>query len=186
MRPGFDAWVGKIPWKRQWLPTLVFLLGEFHELRNLAGYNPWGCKESDTTEQLTLSFSYSLPGLQLMFKEHLLNNERARIWESGFGEFRKLLNLAYYISVSSVQLKNYTFSTLLSPPHTQSPNVWELLLYKPQCTYETPAFQKTLVRACVGKIPWRSEGRPTPVFLPRKSHGQRSLAGYTVHKSKLS
>jgi len=106
--------------------------------------------------------------------------------QTGFGEFRKLLHLAYYMSVSSVQLKNYTFSTLLSPPHTQSPKVWELLLYKPQCTYESPAFQKTLVRACVGKIPWRSEGRPTPVFLPRKSHGQRSLAGYTVHKSKLS
>ena len=34
---------------------------------------------------------------------------------------------------------------------------------------------------CVGKIPWRRKWQPTPVFLPGKSHGERSLAGYTVH-----
>ena len=44
--------VGKIPWRREWLPTPVFLRGEFHGQRSLAGYSPWGCKESDTTEQL--------------------------------------------------------------------------------------------------------------------------------------
>ena len=32
-----------------------------------------------------------------------------------------------------------------------------------------------------GKIPWRSEWQPTPVFLPRESHGQSSLGGYIVH-----
>ena len=42
---GFDAWVGKIPWRRERLPTPVFWPGEFHEL-----YSPWGHKESDTTE----------------------------------------------------------------------------------------------------------------------------------------
>ena len=42
--------VGKIPWRRAWQPTPVFLPAEFHRQRNLAGYNPWGCKESDTTE----------------------------------------------------------------------------------------------------------------------------------------
>ena len=49
-RPGFNPWIGKIPWKREWLPTPLFLPGEFHGQRNLAGYSPWGCKESDTTE----------------------------------------------------------------------------------------------------------------------------------------
>ena len=47
-QPGFDPWVGKIPWRREWLPTPVFLLGEFH------GHNPWHHKESDMTEQLSL------------------------------------------------------------------------------------------------------------------------------------
>ena len=54
-RPGFDPWVGKIPWKRKWHPTPVLLPGEFHGGRSLVGYSPWGCKESDTTERLHTS-----------------------------------------------------------------------------------------------------------------------------------
>ena len=45
-RPGFDPWVRKIPWRREWQPTPVFLLGEFHGQRSLLGYHPWGHKES--------------------------------------------------------------------------------------------------------------------------------------------
>ena len=41
---GFDPWVGKIPWRREWQPTPVFLPGESHGQRNLVGYSPWGCK----------------------------------------------------------------------------------------------------------------------------------------------
>ena len=50
-----DPWVRKIPSRREQLPTPVFLPGEFHGQRNLAGYSPWDHKESDMTEQLTLS-----------------------------------------------------------------------------------------------------------------------------------
>ena len=46
----FNLWVRKIPLKREWQPTLVFLPGEFHGQRSLADYNPWDCKESDMTE----------------------------------------------------------------------------------------------------------------------------------------
>ena len=49
-RRRFDAWVGSIPWRRKWQPTPVFLPGKFHGQRNLAGYSPWGCKDSDTIE----------------------------------------------------------------------------------------------------------------------------------------
>ena len=52
MRPGFSPWVEKIPWRREWLPTPLFLPEEFHGQRSLAGYSPWGPKELDTTEQL--------------------------------------------------------------------------------------------------------------------------------------
>ena len=41
---GFDPWVGKIPWRRKWQPTPVFLPGESHGQRSLAGCSPWGCK----------------------------------------------------------------------------------------------------------------------------------------------
>ena len=54
-RPGFSPQVGKIPWRRDWLPTPVFLPGEFHGQRSMAGYSPWGRKELDMTEQLTVS-----------------------------------------------------------------------------------------------------------------------------------
>ena len=59
-RPGFYPWVRKISWRRAWLPNPVFLPGGFYGQRNLAGYSPWGHKESDTTEQLTLWLSSSL------------------------------------------------------------------------------------------------------------------------------
>ena len=51
-RPGFDPWVGKIPWRRERLPTPVFWSREFHGL-----YSPRGRKELDTTEWRSLSLS---------------------------------------------------------------------------------------------------------------------------------
>ena len=47
MRPGFYFWIGKIPWRREWQPTPVFLPGEFHQ-RSLAGYCSWVCKATNT------------------------------------------------------------------------------------------------------------------------------------------
>ena len=52
-RPGFDPWVGKIPWRKERLPTPIFWPGELHGL-----YSPWGCTESDRTEGLSLSLSF--------------------------------------------------------------------------------------------------------------------------------
>ena len=46
----FNPWVGKIPWRREWQPTPVFLLGASHGQRSLAGHSPWDHKESDTAE----------------------------------------------------------------------------------------------------------------------------------------
>ena len=40
----FDPWVGKIPWRGEWLPTLVSLPGEFPGQRSLVGCSPWGHK----------------------------------------------------------------------------------------------------------------------------------------------
>ena len=51
-RPGFKPWVRKIPWRREWLPTPVFLPRETHGQRSLTGYSPCGHKELDTTERL--------------------------------------------------------------------------------------------------------------------------------------
>ena len=52
-RCGFHPCVWKIPWRKKWQPTPVFLLGEFHGQRRLVGYSPKSSKESDMTEQLS-------------------------------------------------------------------------------------------------------------------------------------
>ena len=52
-RPRFDPWFGKIPRRRKWKPIPVILLGE-HGQRSPVGYSPWGHKESNMTEPLTL------------------------------------------------------------------------------------------------------------------------------------
>ena len=54
-RPGSDPWIGKISWGWEWLPTPVFWPQQFHGQRSLAGYTPWGCKESNPAEQLSFS-----------------------------------------------------------------------------------------------------------------------------------
>ena len=43
-RLGFNPWIRKIPWRRKWQPTPVFLPGKPHEQRSLVGYSPWSCK----------------------------------------------------------------------------------------------------------------------------------------------
>ena len=62
------------PWRREWLLTPVFLPGEFHGQRSLAGYRPWGCKESDTTEQLSLHFTS-------WRKELCMLTKKTQFWE---------------------------------------------------------------------------------------------------------
>ena len=67
----FDLWIGKITWRRARLPTPVFLPGESHAQRSLAGYSPWGHTELNTTEATepvgkrgTRRVSRPCPGMQ--------------------------------------------------------------------------------------------------------------------------
>ena len=68
-RFGFDPWVRKIPWRRAWQPTPVFLPGESHGQRSLGGCSPWGRKKLDTTERLSTHAH--------MF---ILGKEQGRLW----------------------------------------------------------------------------------------------------------
>ena len=47
---GWDPWIGKIPWRKKWQLTPVFLPGESHGQRSQTDYGPWDSKESDMTE----------------------------------------------------------------------------------------------------------------------------------------
>ena len=59
----FDPLVRKIPWRRKWQPTPVFLPGKSRGL-----WSPWGCKESHTTERLHFHFHFSLWGYSIFIK----------------------------------------------------------------------------------------------------------------------
>ena len=57
---GFDPWVGKTPWRREWLPTPVFLPGEFHGQRRLVGYSSWGSQRVGH-DRMTYTYTYIPP-----------------------------------------------------------------------------------------------------------------------------
>ena len=63
--PGCDPWVQKIPWRRKWQPTLVFLPGKYHAQRILAGHSPHSCTESDTHDNVIISHYLYITYLQI-------------------------------------------------------------------------------------------------------------------------
>ena len=70
-RSGFDPWVGKILWRRDRQCTPIFFPGESHGQRSLAGYSPWGRKESDTTEWLTHAHTHMYTYTYVHIHAHL-------------------------------------------------------------------------------------------------------------------
>ena len=115
-----DPWVEKIPWRRKWQPTPVFLPGESHGQRSLDGCSPCSCEESDMTEQLTRSLSF--PKIRT-------------------NKMRPAPNK----------------STKQNIPKTKKSNFFP--------------FEVIISKS------WRRQWHPTPVLLPGKSHGWRSLGG---------
>ena len=108
-RPGFDPSVGKIPWKREWHPTPLFLPGEFHAQRRLAVHSP---QDSDTTEQLTcthththvqtLRLSFSKPALCLGYINHILHPS------FGFlGSFHNHVSSRTWVSFNSLPTESH-------------------------------------------------------------------------------
>ena len=60
-RRGFDHWVRKIPWKRKWQSTSVFLSGKSYEQRSLKGYSPWGQKSQTRLIDCTIAICENTP-----------------------------------------------------------------------------------------------------------------------------
>ena len=94
----FDSCVKKIPWKREWPPTPVFLPGEFHGLRSVAGYSPQGCKEWDTIERLTPSLYHVSNTLFFVrLSSYLHSYKKGIIWfcrwwnQERLGQFSKAI-----------------------------------------------------------------------------------------------
>ena len=71
-KPRFTCWVKKIPWRRQWLPTPVFLPGEFHGKRHLAGLSIWVIPKSDS--QIELPIWYLPMGVKFMPQTYMFTD----------------------------------------------------------------------------------------------------------------
>ena len=110
-RPGFDPWVGKIPWRREGLPTPVFLPGEFHGQRILEGYSPWNHKESDMTKQLSPLFLKQTKLIYASGPLHLLVSFPGILFSRSFA----WISLVYLISVPPSQRTFSVYPIDLSP-----------------------------------------------------------------------
>ena len=69
----FNPGMGRIPWRRKWQPTPVFLPRKSHRQRSLAGYSPWSCKESNKTEHTRMLFILILLFYVIDFSKRLVS-----------------------------------------------------------------------------------------------------------------
>ena len=116
----FSPWVRKIPWRRKWQPTPVFLPGQFHGQRSLVGYCPWDHKESDRTK----ATQYITCMWNLHMTKHMKQKETHRHrkqtcgcqgggmdWEFGISKY-KLLHIEW-INNKVLFLAQRTISNIL-------------------------------------------------------------------------
>ena len=149
-RPGFNPWVGKIPWRRERLPTPVFWPGEFHGL-----YSPWA--------SLIAPLVKNLPAMQEMWvrflrQEDPLEKEMATHSSIPAGESHGQRSLAGYIPwglKSRTQLSDFHFQFLGFPSGSD------------RRRQRQPTYFSTLA----WKIPWMEEpGRLQSMGLLRVGH----------------
>ena len=97
-RHGFGPWVGKIPWIRKWKPTPIFSPGKSHGQRSLAGYKPWGHKESDTTERTHTHLVIQSSQLTVHFfpRQHLLGFKAQDLWAPHFEPRKQVRRIMTY------------------------------------------------------------------------------------------
>ena len=79
--PDLILGLGRPPWRSEWQPTPVAVPEEFHGQRNLVGYSPWGCKELDTTEQLTHTHTRTVDNLIIIQGGCTNYNNKSSEWK---------------------------------------------------------------------------------------------------------
>ena len=148
--------------RRKWQPTPVLLPGKSYGWRSLVGYSPCGHEESYMTEWLHFHF-YEL-------EKEMTTYSSVLAWRiPGMGEPGRPLSMGSH-------RVGHDWSDLAAAA------AWSLQGFPEGSVGEESVMQRTQetrVWSRVGKIPWRRKWQPTSVFLPEKSQGQRSLAGYS-------
>ena len=136
------------------------------------GYSPWGREESDTTERLHFHFSLSCIGegngnpLQCPCLEN--PRDGGAWWAAVYG-----------VAQSRTPLKWLSSSSNLLATHS-STLAWKITWTEEPGRLQSMGSQSRTRLSNFTNLPWSRKWQPTPVFLPGKSYGQRSLEGYTV------
>ena len=122
-RCNFDPRVRKIPWRRKWQPSPVFLPGKSHGRQSLVGYCQWGLNELDTTERLHFHFKYPRSS------EYLLNF-LLKTKTFGYWGFKGTMKRNSTIQIKSDQISHSVVSNSLRPHESQHA--------RPPCPSPTP------------------------------------------------
>ena len=154
-RHGFDSWVGKIPWRRKWQPTPVFLPGESHGQRSLVGYSPWGRKrvghDLATQQKKTFLGYITWPSFEMTFLQVSAGLPSSR------------LDLTVPESSAEGGLPRLPSPCLVSPSHhCLSPGHWALC-ETVSCTVGLP--QLISLVCCLTALP------PSPATVPAPCKG---------------
>ena len=161
------------PWRRKWQTTPVCLPGKSHGQMSLAGYSPCGRRESDTTDLLHFNSSLSCigEGNANPLVCSCLENPRdgGAWWAAVYGVAQSQTQLKQLSSSSSIFYGPTLTSSLVAQTVKRMSTMWE-----------------TRVRSLGREGPWRRKWQSTPVLLPGKSLGQRSLVGYSPWSRKES
>ena len=121
----FSPW--KIPWRRKWQLTLVFLPREFHRQRSLVGYSPRGCKELDTAEWLThtpLIWKPDLSGILKLKEEETIKKKK-----------NDLSVLSYTLSYSVLCVRHCSEVPCESQMLRDNPLIYSLIPYNTLIIY---------------------------------------------------
>ena len=101
-------------WRRKWQPIPIFLSGEYHGQRSLAGYSPWGRKELYTTEELTHTHS---PKLKEKLLQSQINKTGKNNWQFTHSQHQALLDSVQFSSVTQ------SCRTLCDPMNRSTPGL---------------------------------------------------------------
>ena len=162
-----------MPWRRKWQPIPVFLPGESHGQRSLAGYSSWGHTESGTCISM---YRYTQFHRTRIFRYTAIS----QLTNSGY-----LTLMEYFYLIELI----YQFCQVFSLFILEEP-IFSSLLYR------TPGGSDGKASACnagdlglvpgLGRFPWRRKWQSTPVLLPGKFHGWRSVVSYSPWGCKES
>ena len=105
-RCGLESWVRKTPWKRKWQPTPVFLSGESHGQKSLAGYQPWRGKESDMTEWLnTHAWTGGGGWVEAKMKQDGFCNDHCWSWWGG--TWQLIISLLFSLQLVIFEMESF-------------------------------------------------------------------------------